>query len=476
MLKDVIIIGSGVVGSAVARELSRLELDVLVLEKGNDVATGTSKANSGIVHAGFDCKPGTMKARMNFEGAALMPALAKDLDFRYRNNGAFVLCFDKDKLKDLEDLLSKGKANGIAGLSIMSGDEIRRLEPNISSAVIAGLHSSTSAIVSPYDMNIALAENAKANGAEFMFNTKVTKINRLSDFYEVITNRGSYSAKTIANAAGIHGDEINNMVCSKRYSFISRKGEYCLMDRTAGNMCSSTLFQLPTPMGKGILVTPTAEGNLLLGPTATDIDDKLNVDTTAKGLSEVFDKAVLTMPALSKRDIITQFSGLRAHLPEDDFVIEESEDGFFNALGIESPGLSSAPAIGVYIAGLISKKLNAQYKQLFIKTRRGIRHFADLTGQQRMELIKSDKRYGRVICRCETVTEGEIVESLHSLIPARDLDGVKRRTRSQTGRCQSGFCAPLILEIISRELNIPVTEVTKNGGSSSILTGKNKEI
>jgi len=476
-MTDVIVIGGGVIGCAVARELSKYSLGITVLEKSGDVATGTSKANSGIVHAGFDCKPGSVKAKMNIKGARMMPRLARDLDFRYKNNGAFVLCFDEAGLKDLDALKQKGEINGVKGLKIMTGDAIRAMEPNVSSRVIAGLHAPTGAITSPYEMTWAFAENAAENGVKFLFEKEVCGILRIDGGFELLTKGGeTYTARAVVNAAGIHGDEISNLICRKKYKIIARKGEYCLLDKEKAEMAYATLFQLPTAMGKGVLVTPTAEGNLLLGPSSANVDDKENLYTTVPGLAEVFQKAALTMPSISHRDIITQFSGLRARLEEDDFVIKESAPYFFNAIGIESPGLSAAPAIGEYLAKNISKKLNAAKKDNFISKRKGIAHFADAKSAGRKKLIESDPKYGHVICRCETVTEAEIVESLHCRVPASDLDGVKRRTRAQTGRCQSGFCAPLILEIIARELGVPVTQVTKSGSNSNILIGKNKEL
>jgi len=476
-MKDVIIIGAGVTGCTIARELSRYNLDILLLEKANDLSCGITKANSGIVHAGFDCKPGSVKAKMNLAGAKIIKRLSKPLGFRYKNNGAFVLCFNIDDMPALYALREKGEKNGVEGLQILDGDEIRKREPFVSAKVVAGLWAPTSAIISPWDMAWALAENAADNGVKFLFEREVRNIERSCYGFSVSVKGGeTFTAKAVVNAAGIHADEINNFICKRKYRIIPRKGEYILLDKNAGGTAAATLFRLPSAMGKGVLVTPTVDGNLLLGPTANDVWDREDVSTTAAALAEVFEKACKTVPTLLRRDIIVQYSGLRPHIAEDDFVVEESEPYFFNALAIESPGLSSAPAIGAYLANKIAKRLNAIKKQNFISKRKGIPCFAEADSKTRKKLYAGDRRYGHVVCRCENVTEAEIIRSLRCRIPAADLDGVKRRTRAQAGRCQSGFCAPLIMELIAAERNIPLTAVTKAGGGSNVLVGKNKEL
>lgn len=476
-MADVIVIGAGITGCVTARELSRYRADVLVLEKGNDVAVGATKANSGIVHAGFDAHPGTLKARYNVRGAGLFPKMSRKLDFPYRENGAMVLNFSEEGTKELEKLLEQGKENGVSGLKIISGDQAREMEPSISGKVVNALYVPTSGIVSPYEMAIAYAENAATNGARFEFNKRVISVRNEDGLFVVKTEDGCrYTAKAIVNCAGVCSDVINNMLCAKKYTITARKGEYELLDKSYGYLTSTTLFQLPTAMGKGVLVAPTAHGNILVGPTATDIPGKLDVDTTAEGLATAWKQASLTVENLPRRGIITQFAGLRAHVSEGDFVIGATDvPGFYNCLGVESPGLSSAPAIGKDLAIWVAGYLGLEEKNTFISERKGIPHFARLTDEQRNELIKQNPLYGKVVCRCETVTEGEIVEAIRRTPGARDMDGIKRRTRAGMGRCQAGFCTPRVMEILARELKTEQKEVTKNGGKSYLLIDRIKE-
>lgn len=472
---DVLIIGGGVIGCSLARELARYDAKIVVAEKENDVATGTSKANSGIVHAGFDAKTGSNKAKYNVLGAGMFEELSKQLDFPYRKNGAFVLCFDKDDEPKLQDLLNQGVKNGVKDLRIVSGEEARRLEPNISKEVTAALYIPTSGIVSPYEMTVAYAENAFVNGAEFLLEKEVTDIKQKDGVFEVTLNNEKVCAKSVVNCAGVYADVINNLVSKNKLEIISRKGEYCLLDKKCGGLTDATLFQLPTKMGKGILVAPTTHGNILVGPTADDIDNKSDVDTTYDGLNTAFDKASISVPSLNRRNIITQFAGLRAHCTQNDFVIGESDvKNFYNVAGIESPGLTSAPAIAVDMASKIAANLGLNKKQSFAETRKGIPHFALMSDSEREQLIKENCLYGKIVCRCENVTEGEIVDSINRPLGATDMDGVKRRTRAGMGRCQAGFCTPRVMEILARELGKDMTEITKNGKGSNLVVGRTK--
>ena len=473
---DVLIVGAGVIGCAVARELARYNLSVAVADKENDVSMGTSKANSGIVHAGFDAHTGTNKAIYNVLGARMFPELSRELDFPYRQNGALVLCFDESEKGKLYELLEQGQRNGVKGLSIIDGDRVRELEPNVSDKVVAALYAETSGIVSPYEMTIALAENAAVNGVEFLLGQEVKKIDKDGEYFKVKLNRKTVKSKIIVNCAGVYADSIYNMVAGGKFRVISRKGEYCLLDKKCGGLCDRTLFQLPSAMGKGVLVAPTTHGNVMVGPTAEDVPTKDDVDTTFNGLNSAFDTAMLSVPSLNRRNIITQFAGLRAHLSEGDFVIGESEvKGFYNVAGIESPGLTSAPAIAVDVAEEVANKLNATKKDNFISRRKGIPCFARMSDSAREELIRQNPLYGKIVCRCENVTEGEIVESIRRPVGATDLDGVKRRTRAGMGRCQMGFCTPRIMEILSRELGTDMTEITKFGKKSRIAVGRTNE-
>lgn len=474
---DVIIIGAGVSGCAAARELSRYQYSTLVLEKCSDVAEGTSKANSGIVHAGFDNEPGSLMAKMNVRGNAMMEQLSKDLDFPFIRNGSLVLCFDADDEYKLEDLKKRGEANGVPGLRILSGDQVREMEPNISDKVTAALYAPTGGIVCPFNLTIALAENAADNGVEFRLGAEVTDIKKKDGFYQVAAGGEEYSARVVINAAGVYADKFHNMVSEDKMTIIPRKGEYCLMDSTVGDFVHSTVFQLPTAYGKGVLVTPTVHGNLLTGPTATDIDDKEGVNTTAEGMNELLKKAELSTPNLPRREIITSFSGLRAHRPEHDFVIEEVDGapGFVDVAGMESPGLSSAPAVGQYVAEIVQGILPAEEKTDFIGTRKGIPQMRYASFDERKKQIEKDPAYGNVICRCCTVTEGEIVNAIHRTLGATTVDGIKRRTSAGMGRCQSGFCNPRVVEILARELGVDEEQITKKGPGSQFLEGYDKE-
>lgn len=475
---DCLIIGSGIIGSSIARELSRYQGNFLVLEKENDVSCGTTKANSGIIHAGFDALPNTLKARFNVEGTKMYPTLSKELDFPYRKNGAFVLSFSLEGHKTLETLMERAKENGVSGCSILSGDEIRAIEPNVSKEVVEGLYAKESGIASPYEMAIAMAENATTNGVEFRFLEEVDNIKPIEGGFEVHTKSNEvFQTKVLVNAAGVYADNFNNMVSTIKYHIIPRKGEYVLLDKSFGSLTNATLFQLPTAMGKGVLVSPTTHGNIIVGPTAYDVVDKDNTWTTPKGLSEVFGKALLSLPTLPYSGIITQFSGLRAHEEHDDYVIGFSKDvpGFFNCLGIESPGLASSPSIARYAVSEIKTYLNLKDNPKFVKERVGISHIRLMNDLELEKAIQTNPEYGHVICRCEVVSEAEIREAIRRKPGAVDLDGVKRRVRAGMGRCQMGFCTPRVMEILAEELHEPLVNITKKGQGSEIVVGRIKE-
>lgn len=474
---DVTIIGSGVIGSAIARELSKYKLRICVIEKEADVASGTTKANSAIVHAGFDAKPGTLKGKLNAEGNAMFDKLSKELDFPFKRNGSFVLCFDEKDLGKLRKLKEQGRKNGVPDLEILDGDKVRSMEPNLSESVVGALFAPTGGIVCPYEMTIALAENAFTNGAEFKFDSKVNSIDKKDGKYTVITNKGTIETKFVINTAGVYADEINNMVSKNKIKIIPRKGEYCLFDKAVGNTVAKTIFQLPTKMGKGVLITPTIDGNLLVGPNAVDVDDKDDLNTTSEGINEILSKASFSVKSIPVRQVITSFSGLRAHPISGDFIIGEAKDAenFINAAGIESPGLSSSPAIAKMIEEIVVLKLHPEKNDKFNPIRKGIPKFREMTNEDRKKLIAQDHRYGKIVCRCETVTEGEIVNSIQRPLGARNLDGIKRRTRAGMGRCQCGFCSTRLVDILSRELKVDPRSITKYGKNSNILCGKNKE-
>ena len=474
-MTDVAIIGGGVVGCAVARELSHWALDVRLFEKASDLAEGTSKANSGIVHAGYDAEPGSLKARFNHRGAELMPAVCRELDVPYKQNGSLVVGFSDDDRARLEGLLEKGRKNGVEGLELVDGARAHALCPTLAPEVTCALYAPTAGIVCPYELTLGFAENAAKNGVSFTFNAEATAIEKTDGGWLLRFADGtSETARAVVNAAGVWADTINNMVSARKLHIIPRKGEYCLFDRTVSALAPMTIFQTPTAMGKGVLVTQTVDGNLLAGPTAVDIGDKADTDTTAAGLDYALQTAARSVGPLPTRQIITSFAGLRAHLEADDFVVGEADDapGFFNAAGIESPGLTSAPAIGEALARLVSERLGAKEKPDFDPVRHGIPKFREMTNDERAKRIAENSAWGRVVCRCETVTEAEIVEAIRRPLGATTLDGVKRRTRAGMGRCQSGFCTTRVLDILARELGVEPETLTKHGAGSEILTGE----
>lgn len=474
---DVAIVGAGVVGSAIARELSKFKVNACVIERDEDVCNGTSKANSAIVHAGFDAKPGTLKAKLNVRGNQMMDALSEELDFPFKRNGSLVVCTKEQDPALLDELVEKAKANGVE-VRILEREELIEMEPNLADDVVKALYAPTGAIVCPFHLTMALAENAADNGVEFFLNTEVTKIEKEADYYVITTDKDTIKAKTVVNAAGVYADKFNNMVSENKLEIIPRRGQYCLLDKDAGSHVSKTIFQLPSKMGKGVLVTPTVHGNLLVGPTAEDIDDKEGINTTAEGLGSLGITSAQSVKNVPMRQVITSFAGLRAHEVKGDFVIGEAEDaeGFFNAAGIESPGLSSAPAIGEMVATQVAEKLGLEKNPDFNGKRKGILNPANLSVEERNALIKEQPAYGNIICRCEMITEGEILDAIHRTLGARSLDGVKRRTRAGMGRCQAGFCSPKTMEILEREVPMSMFDVTKNGKEAKIVYGYNKKI
>lgn len=473
---DIIIVGAGVVGSAIARELSRYNADILVLEKSEDICQGTSKANTALIHGGFDAKPGTLKAKLNVLGNQSMDKLSKDLNIPFRRNGAFVLCFDENDLDKLEELKQRGEKNGVEGLEILNKEEIQKIENNITYEAVYALHSPTAGIVCPFTMNFALAENANENGVEFLFNQQVKGFEKNRDYWKVITDDNEFETKVVINAAGLYSDDLHNMVSDKKYNITAKRGEYFLLDKQVGNLVDKTVFQLPTKEGKGVVVTPTIDGNLLIGPTAEDIEDKAGIETSKKGLNELYEKGGKSLKSVPFNKIITSFSGLRAHEDNDDFIIEEVEDAnnFFDCVGIESPGLSSAPAIGNMMADMVSKKMKLTKKENFIEKREGLPLTNHMSKDEHIELIKKDKRFGQIVCRCEKITEGEIVAAIHAPLGARTVDGIKRRVRAGAGRCQGGFCGPKVIEILSRELDLDYEDVKKSSADAKIIFRKTK--
>lgn len=474
---DVIIIGAGVSGSAVARELSRYKIKVGVLEKEEDVCSGTSKANSGIVHAGYDAAEGSLMAKLNVRGNEMMEALARDLDIPFKRTGSLVICLHEEDRPQLQVLYERGGRNGVPGLRILEREELKDMEPNISDEACAALYAPTAGIICPFELNIAMAENAAMNGVEFRFNTEVQDLKPTEKGWEIHTSQGVCETRYVVNAAGVYADVFHNIVSKNKIHITPRRGDYCLLDKSAESHVGRTIFALPGKYGKGVLITPTVHGNLLVGPTAVDIEDKEGTNTTKEGLDEIIKKAGMNIKNLPMKQVITSFAGLRAHEDGHEFLIGEVEDarGFIDCAGIESPGLTSSPAIGEMVGNLLRDKMNMEEKEDFISIRKGVLNPDTLDREQRNLLIQEKPEYGNIVCRCEMITEGEIIDAIQRPLGARSLDGVKKRTRVGMGRCQTGFCSPKTMEILARELHIPISEVTKSGGDSGIIRGRNKD-
>lgn len=470
---DVAIIGAGVIGCAIARELSRYEARICVIERCSDVCEGTSKANSAVVHAGYDAPEGSLKAQMNVAGSEKMETLCRELDIPFRRIGSLVICMHEERLSELEELRNRGIANGVKGLQILSREETLELEPGLSNEVKGALYAPTAGVVCPFELTIALAENAAVNGVEFKLNTEATDIIKNEDGYRIETNQGVIRTHMVVNAAGVYADVFHNMVSKRRIKITPRRGEYCLLDSNVTDLVKHTIFPLPEKNGKGILVTPTVHGNILLGPTAIDIEEKEGTNTTREGLEAVLYSAGKYIKDLPFRKVITSFAGLRACKEGHEFLLGEVEDspGFFDAAGIESPGLSSAPAIGEMLAQMLGGRGGWKCKSRFVASRKRIRRFLELDEAEQQKMLQENPAYGNIVCRCEKITEGEILEAIRRPLGATTLDGIKRRTRAGMGRCQAGFCSPRVMEILASELQTDMREITKCGGNSRMMTG-----
>lgn len=470
-MKDIVIIGAGVIGCSIARELSKYNLDVAVIDKNQDISEGISKANSGIIHGGYNEKKGTLKAKLNLEANKIIEFLSEELEFSFKRNGSLVLAFNEDEFKKLKQLKSNGEELGINELEILGKSEVLDLEENINDDVVGALHVKNSGIVSPYEMTLAFAENACENGVDFLLGYEVTDIKKCEDSYTLIINdKESIEAKIIINAAGLVGAFLNNLVSETKYEIEGVKGEYCLLDKTAGELCKKTLFQVPSDLSKGILVTPTVDGNLLIGPNAIPSDDE-DVKTTREGIDEIIEKSKKTMKKIPFAKVLNTFSGIRPKVKTKDFIIEEARDAknFINVIGIDSPGLTCAPAIANYVIDLIKDGIKLEEKTNFKPHRTKMIRMSKLSIEEKNKLIAENPAYGKMICKCEFVTEGEIIDSIKRPLGARTLDGVKRRTRAMMGGCQGIGCMIPISDILSRELDIDISEVNKDIESSSVV-------
>ncbi|MDD4504654.1 MAG: NAD(P)/FAD-dependent oxidoreductase [Clostridiaceae bacterium] len=475
---DVAVIGAGIIGCSISRVLSRYEINVVLIEKGADVADCTTKANSAIIHAGYDAKPGTLKAKFNALGNLMFEKLCQELDVTFKKTGSLVLAFNEEDMETINKLFVQGIINGIDGMEILDREKVLDMEPRVNKEVIGGLYAATCGVVGPWELAIAQAENAAENGVEILLNSEVKDIKKQETMYSIFTSDRTIDARYIINCAGLYADRISNMVATESFRILPRRGEYNIFDKSVGDIVNTVIFPCPSKLGKGILVSPTVHGNLLIGPNACDIYDKEAFETTSEGLEFIKEGAERSVPDLPYNAIITSFSGLRARCERDDFIIEEALDskGFINVAGIESPGLTSSPAIAEYVVELLKNICGGlEEKKNFKAKRRRMIRFNELAEAERKELIERDSRYGRVICRCETVTEGEIVDAIHRKVGATTVDGVKRRVRPGSGRCQGGFCGPRVMEILARELNKDINEIVKDSKGSYILNHPTKE-
>lgn len=476
MIYDVAIVGGGVIGGMLARELSRYKLSICILEKENDVAMAASHANSGIVHGGYDPVPGTLKARLNSEGVELLFTAAKELNVPCKRNGSMVCAFSPEEEPLIHELYQQGQENNIPGLKILSGDEARAIEPNLSTAVTKVLHVTNAGIVCPYDLTIAAIGNAMDNGVVLHRNFKVSAISKENDLFTVSSAAGeTVQSKFLVNCAGGYSDAVARMAGDDFFTVIPRAGEYMLLDKAEGSRVSHTLFQCPTVEGKGILVSPTVDGNLLVGPTAKVVETPDSSDTTAAGLAEVERLAAKSVPSVNFRQVITSFSGVRASTKGGEFILEASSrvSGLVHAGGIDSPGLTCCVSIAKYLTDILKAQgLPLEEKEDWNPHRENPHAFRQMDDAQKNAYIQDHPEYGKIVCRCETVTEGEILHAIRSNPPAMDIDGVKRRTRSGMGRCQGGFCGPYVMELISKEMSIPMEQVTKFGGKSHMVIGR----
>ena len=470
---DVLIIGCGITGAAAAFQLSRYQLKIAVLERENDVADGTTKANSAILHAGYDPEPGTLMARLNVRGAELAKELCAKLDVPYRPCGSLVLAFSPEDDATLHTLFQRGQANGVPQLRLLTGDEARAKDPNLSDRVTSALYAPTAAICSPWEYCLALAETAVVNGAELHLDTAVTGLEPAEEGWLVHTSKGDFRSRYVINAAGVWAQAVHEMAAAPTFTIHPSRGQYFLLDKSEGNRVGHVIFQCPGPNGKGVLVSPTVHGNLIVGPDATPVEGD-DVSTTADGLAFVRETAQKSVPSVNFRESIRNFAGVRSSTDRGDFIIELAAPHFLDLAGICSPGLTAAPAIAEYAAELLADDgLTLTEKENFICHRRRTR-FHDLSLDEKAKLVEREPTYGRVICRCETVTEGEILEALRSPIPPRSVDGVKRRVGAGMGRCQGGFCGPRVVEILSRELGVTPDHIVQDKAGSWLLASQTK--
>jgi glycerol-3-phosphate dehydrogenase len=477
LMYDVVIVGAGVAGTFIARELARYQLKIIIVDQENDVANATSMANSAIIHAGYDARADHLKGKFNASGNALFDVVCDELDVPFQRCGSLVIGMDAAERETIAELYENGLKNHVPGMRILNQAEVHAIEPNLNDMVQYALWAPTAGIISPWELAIAAAENALENGAGLRLETEVQRIEKGPEFYKVITNRGEYETKYIINCAGLYADRIQNMVGPPSFQIHPRKGHYFILDKEVGNLVNTIVFQCPTDKGKGVLVAPTIHGNILVGPDSEFVDDKDDLATVAERLQYIKETALLSVAKIPYQKVIRSFVGLRAVSDGGDFIIGEAPEtkGFINVAGYESPGLSSIPAVAQYVVEIMQKSTGGlRKKKNFNPRRQRVIRFNELSPLEKAAAIKQDPRFGRIICRCETVTEAEIVDAIRRKAGATTVKGVKKRTRAGMGRCQSGFCGPRVLEILARELGKELNEIPYDSSEAFVLTEATK--
>ncbi len=472
---DFAVIGAGIVGSAIAWELSKYEADVVVLEKENDIALGATRANSGIIHAGYDPEPGTLAARYNVPGARMIPEIAADLDVHFRQTGSLVLAFSDRETQGLHALLARGQKNGVPGLQILSSEATRALEPRLSERVTASLYAPTAGIVNPWELALAFMETAIKNGVRLLLDAAVTGIGKEKDHYRLRTADGrEVSTRFVINAAGAYADEVSALAAGKLFSITPTKGEYFLFDKSAGETVDRVIFCVPDELGKGVIIAPTVHGNLIVGPDAEPVADKDDTATDGARLAYVRSRALQVIPSLPFNDNIRNFAGLRAAADTDDFVIGFQAPGFFNVAGIKSPGLTAAPAIADDIPRRFAAAGYPLNRKAYWQGKRRIVRIRELPAEEKAAAIRANPAYGHIICRCETISEGEILDACRRGMKPVSLDGIKRRTGAGMGRCQGGFCGAGIVAILAGETGIDPLRICQDKAGSRLFAGRTK--
>lgn len=470
---DVIIVGAGVIGATIARNLSKYNVKTLVLEKNNDVGDETSCANSAIVHSGYDPHPGTLKAELNVKGCEMFTKVCEELDVELKRIGSLTVATNEEEEAKLAELLENGKENGV-DVRIVEQDELRKMEPFITKKATRALYAKDAGIINPFELVVALMENAIDNGVELHLEEEVIDIKKADKGFLVKTNKSEYNTKVVVNCAGVNSDIINNFVSDKKEVIKPRKGEYYVLDHFNEPYVSHTLFSVPSSKGKGVLVSPTTHGNFLIGPSSEFVGSRDDKGTDQMTLKEVLNQAYRLVDNIPMQHLIREFSGLRSYHESNDFVINSPVAGFINMLGIQSPGLASSPAIGEKAISMIKEVIDLEEKKNYNPRRRPLYRINNLSIEERNELIKRDPRFGQMVCRCEQVSMGEVVDAIHRSCGARTIKGVKKRVRPGFGKCQGGFCEPLIMKILCDELGKSPLDIKYSSNDSYILIEKTK--